>query len=141
MRIFIGTIDARLISLDGVSGRPCTDFGSDGQVDLTKDVNLRNAGDYQVTSAPAIAKDVVITGSSIGDNRAVELERGIVRGFDARTGKQRWSWDPIPWAAKTTPRTGAGNAWSTLSVDAAARFGFYSDRQRQPRLFRRPSPR
>lgn len=117
LRIFIGTIDARLIAVDGVSGKPCTDFGADGQVDLTKDVNLRNAGDYQVTSAPAIAKDVIITGSSIGDNRAVELERGIVRGFDARTGKQRWSWDPIPWAAKTTPRTGAGNAWSTLSVD------------------------
>ena len=118
LRIFIGTIDARLIALDGVSGKPCADFGVHGQVDLTKDVNLRDAGDYQVTSAPAIAKDVVITGSSIGDNRAVELERGIVRGFDARSGKQRWSWDPIPWAAKTTPRTGAGNAWSTLSVDA-----------------------
>ena len=90
----------------------------DGQVDLKKDVSMRDLGQYQVTSAPAIAGDVVITGSSIGDNRAVELERGIVRGFDARSGKQRWSWDPIPWASKSTPRTGAGNAWSTLSVDA-----------------------
>ncbi|MEQ1474500.1 MAG: pyrroloquinoline quinone-dependent dehydrogenase, partial [Candidatus Acidiferrum sp.] len=61
LRIFIGTIDARLIALDGVSGKPCADFGTDGQVDLTKDVNLRDRGDYQVTSAPAIAKDVVIT--------------------------------------------------------------------------------
>ncbi len=26
-------------------------------------------------------------------------------------------WDPIPWAENTQPRTGAGNAWSTLSVD------------------------
>src|SRR6185312_8609094 len=72
---------------------------------------------YQVTSAPAIAGDVVVTGSSIGDNRAVDVERGIVRAFDARTGALRWSWDPIPWASQTTPRTGAGNAWSTLSVD------------------------
>jgi quinoprotein glucose dehydrogenase len=30
----------------------------------------------------------------------------------------RWSWDPTPWAEHTEPRTGAGNAWSTLSVDA-----------------------
>ena len=89
LRIFIGTIDARLIAIDGQSGKPCTDFGTEGQVDLTRDVELRNVGDYQVTSAPAIAGDVVITGSSIGDNRAVRLERGIVRGFDARTGKQR----------------------------------------------------
>lgn len=118
LRIFLGTMDARLIALDGKTGKPCADFGVNGQVDLTKDVNLRDRGDYQVTSAPAIIGGLVITGSSIGDNRAVELERGIVRAFDARSGKQKWSWDPIPWAAKTTPRTGAGNAWSTLSVDA-----------------------
>jgi quinoprotein glucose dehydrogenase len=118
LRIFIGTLDARLIALDGGTGKPCEDFGANGQVDLSKDVNLRDTGQYQVTSAPAIAKDLVITGSSIGDNRAVELERGIVRAFDVRSGKQRWSWDPIPWASKSSPRTGAGNAWSTLSVDA-----------------------
>ena len=118
LRIFIGTLDARLIALDSETGKPCADFGANGQIDLTKDVNLRDAGQYQVTSAPAIAGDLVITGSSIGDNRAVELERGIVRAFDVRSGKQRWSWDPIPWASKSSPRTGAGNAWSTLSVDA-----------------------
>ncbi len=117
LRIFIGTLDARLIALDGETGKPCADFGANGQVDLTRDVNLRDAGQYQVTSAPAIARDLVITGSSIGDNRAVELERGIVRAFDVRSGKQRWSWDPIPWASKSSPRTGAGNAWSTFSVD------------------------
>jgi quinoprotein glucose dehydrogenase len=122
LRIFIGTLDARLIALDGLSGKPCADFGAadgaNGQVDLTRDVNLRDVGDYQVTSAPSIAGDLVIVGSSIGDNRAVDLERGIVRAFDARTGKLRWGWDPIPWAKDTKPRTGAGNAWSTMSVDA-----------------------
>jgi len=117
LRIFFGTLDARLIALDGATGKPCTDFSDNGEVALTNDVKLRDPGDYQVTSAPAIAGDLVITGSSIGDNRAVTLERGIVRAYDARTGKLRWSWDPIPWALKTTPRTGAGNAWSTISVD------------------------
>jgi len=118
LRIFIGTLDARLIALDGGTGRPCADFGSDGEVDLAAGIKLRDPGNYQVTSAPAIYKDLVITGSSIGDNRAVTLERGIVRAFDVRTGKLLWSWDPIPWASGTTPRTGAGNAWSTLSIDA-----------------------
>jgi len=60
-----------------------------------------------VTSAPAIAKDLVITGSSIGRQSRVSVERGIVRAFDVRTGAQRWSWDPIPWALHTNPRTGA----------------------------------
>jgi quinoprotein glucose dehydrogenase len=119
LSILIGTLDARLIALDGATGKPCSDFGTDGEIDLTNGVKLRDPGDYQVTSAPAIFKDLVITGSSMGDNRAVTVERGIVRAFDVRTGKLRWTWDPIaPWAYQTTPRTGAGNAWSTLSVDA-----------------------
>jgi quinoprotein glucose dehydrogenase len=118
LRIFIGTLDARLIALDGETGKTCLDFGTSGEVDLTTNVKMRDPGDYQVTSAPAIYKDLVITGSSEGDNRAVTLERGIVRAFDVRTGKLRWTWDPIaPWAYQSTPRTGAGNAWSTLSVD------------------------
>ena len=119
LRIFIGTLDARLIALDGATGKSCSDFGSDGEVDLTNSVKLRDPGDYQVTSAPAIVKDLVITGASLGDNRAVTVERGIVRAFDVRTGNLRWTWDPIaPWAYQTMPRTGAGNAWSTISVDA-----------------------
>lgn len=119
LRIFIGTLDARLIALDGETGKPCANFGINGEVDLKSDVVMRDPGDYQVTSAPAICKDLVITGSSEGDNRAVTLERGIVRAFDVRTGRLRWTWDPIaPWAYQTKPRTGAGNAWSTLSVDA-----------------------
>lgn len=119
LRIFIGTLDARLVALDGGTGERCADFGTNGEVDLTCEVKMRDPGDYQVTSAPAIYKDLVITGSSEGDNRAVTVERGIVRAFDARTGKLRWTWDPIaPWAYRSKPRTGAGNAWSTLSVDA-----------------------
>src|ERR1700674_5891909 len=34
LRIFIGTLDARLIALDGATGKPCGDFGTDGEVDL-----------------------------------------------------------------------------------------------------------
>jgi len=118
LRIFIGTLDARLLALDGETGKPCSDFGTAGEIDLTNGVKLRDPGDYQVTSAPATYKDLVITGSSIGDNRAVTLERGIVRAYDVRTGALRWTWDPIAsWAYQTNPRTGAGNAWSTISVD------------------------
>ena len=116
-RIFVGTMDARLIALDAATGKPCADFGDKGQIDLTKDVALRDRGDYQVTSPPAIVGDLVITGSSIGDNRAADVERGIVRAYDARTGARRWTWNPIPWAEHNSPRTGAANAWSVFSAD------------------------
>ena len=120
LRIFIGTLDARLISLDGETGKPCTDFGTNGTVDLNQGAATQTlwTGGYQVTSPPAIYDDLVIVGSSIADNWRVDTGRGIVRAFDARSGKLRWTWDPIPWAEHTTPRTGAGNAWAVSSVDA-----------------------
>ena len=118
-RIFVGTLDARLIALDAATGRPVPEFGANGQVDLTKGVGYEKGGDYQVTSPPAVAGDVVVVGSSIGDNRAAEVERGTVRGFDVRTGRLLWSWDPIDRAAAGAVRTGAANAWSVMSVDAA----------------------
>jgi quinoprotein glucose dehydrogenase len=128
-RIFMGTIDARLIALDAATGIPCADFGRGGQVDLTAGINI---GDdrccYQVTSPPAVVHGLVVVGSSIGDNRAVELERGVVRAYDARSGALRWSWDPIPtresdparatWAGNSWRQTGAANVWSVMSVDA-----------------------
>ena len=135
LRIFFGTLDARLVALDGANGKPCADFGANGEVELTIGVKLRDPGDYQVTSAPAIIGDLVITGSSIGDNRAVTLERGIVRAFDARTGKLRWTWDPIPWALKTSPRTGAGNAWSTISTDPERNLVFIPTGSASPDYF------
>jgi quinoprotein glucose dehydrogenase len=78
-RIFVATIDARLIALDAATGKPCADFGENGQVDLTRDVRLVDRGNYQVTSPPAVIGDSIVVGSSIGDNRGVELERGVVR--------------------------------------------------------------
>src|SRR6266481_1103663 len=119
-RIFLGTLDARLIALDVQTGKPCSDFASAGTFDLSTDASTPPEwrGGYQVTSAPAIANDLVITGSSIADNWKVDVGRGIVRALDARTGKLRWTWDPIPWATRSSPHTGAGNAWSTLSVDS-----------------------
>ena len=84
LRIFEGTIDARLLAVDGRTGKLCADFGDAGQVDLTQGVDYQKIyrGNYEVTSAPTVVGDVVITGSSIGDNVAVNLERGVVRGYD-----------------------------------------------------------
>jgi quinoprotein glucose dehydrogenase len=127
-RIFIGTLDARLIAVDGRNGQPCKTFGNAGAVDLTSGVRVRDRGDYLVTSPPAIYRDLVIVGSAIGDNRAVDVERGVVRAFDARTGALRWSWDPLPtdpvsaktqgWNPAAAARVGAANAWSIMSIDA-----------------------
>ncbi len=114
-RIFLATIDARLFALDAASGQACADFGPGGHIDLTGGIaNITRRGEYEETSAPAIAGDLVIVGSSIADNDRVDSPSGVVRAFDARSGSLRWSWNPIP---EGIAPTGAGNAWSTISVD------------------------
>lgn len=130
-KIFFGTLDARLICLEASNGAPCAAFGEKGQVDLRVGARVKPGEtrlNYQVTSPPSIVRDLVIVGSAIGDNRAVESERGVVRAFDVRTGALVWSWDPIPtgpehpawteWEPEQAMKTGAANVWSIMSVDA-----------------------
>jgi quinoprotein glucose dehydrogenase len=130
-RIYLGTVDARLIALDAATGNACDDFGQHGTVDLTHD--LLNApqelGEYEVTSPPAVIGDLVVVGSSVGDNNRNDAPNGVVRAFDARSGALRWSWDPIArspgapgydtWGGTYAHQTGAANAWSVISADPA----------------------
>ncbi|HEU4653916.1 MAG TPA: pyrroloquinoline quinone-dependent dehydrogenase [Steroidobacteraceae bacterium] len=118
-RVLLGTLDARLIALDADTGKACPGFGLRGAVNLTHGVHLTEPGEYLVTSPPALYRDVVIVGSAIGDNRAVNVESGVIRAFDARTGIERWSWYPLGDEPTTTPRIGGANAWSIFSVDPA----------------------
>jgi quinoprotein glucose dehydrogenase len=119
-RIFLATIDARLFAIDAASGKACADFGDNGQIDLTQGIaNIKRRGEYEETSAPAVANDLVIVGSSISDNDRVDSPNGMVRAFDARSGKLRWSWDPLSHnSADSIAPTGAANAWSAISVDS-----------------------
>src|SRR5579864_73670 len=126
-RIFEATLDARLIALDAATGKPCADFGGGGEVALGKDVGEQEPGEYHITSPPAVVGDNVVVGSAIDDNGRVDMPRGVVRAYNARTGALAWSWDPIPrrtddpgretWAGDSANKTGAANAWSILSAD------------------------
>jgi quinoprotein glucose dehydrogenase len=117
-RIFVATVDARLIALDAATGNPCADFGAAGTVDLSRDLLSapEYAGEYEVTSPPTVVGDLVIVGSSVADNHRVNAPNGVVRAYDARSGQQRWSWDPI---ARAPGMPGAANAWSVFSADSA----------------------
>jgi len=119
-RIFVATLDARLIAIDAMSGKLCDGFGAAGQVDLKAGIATGREHPYRFfgnTSPPTVVGDVVVVGSAIADNVAVEAEPGVVRGFDARTGRLLWSWDPIPWSVGQHPRTSAANAWSVIAAD------------------------
>ena len=128
-RIFMGTVDSRLIALDAKTGEACADFGDGGQVQIEPSLELRWPGEFQITSAPAIIGDTVITGSAISDNLRTDAPLGTVHAFDVRTGELRWRFNPVPrdpadparssWAGASADQTGHANVWSTISVDEA----------------------
>jgi quinoprotein glucose dehydrogenase len=130
-RIFLATIDARLIAVDAATGKPCLDFGANGIVDLRRGLRIapdaHHFADYEETSPPAVIGNMIVVGSGIADNGSVGQPSGEVRGFDAVTGKLKWTWDPIPqdpkdpaagsWKNGSAKRTGAANAWSVIAAD------------------------
>lgn len=122
-RIYEATLDARLISLDAVTGKPYMDFGDYGQV-ILRDVPGYMNGWYHMTSPPTVIDDLIVVGSAIDDNARAAMPAGVVRAFDARSGKLRWIWNPIPLTTTPSvkgkpaePQTGAANAWSIMAVD------------------------
>ena len=134
-RIFVGTIDARLIALDAATGERCSAFGSDGAIDLALAASARVQGDYvdyQVTSPPAVTRDVVIVGSSIGDNWSAATFDGVVQAFDVRTGAPKWSWSPIVGRSGTV---GAANAWAPMAVDVERDLVFIPTSSPSPDFF------
>jgi len=113
-RIFFSTQNGVLLSLDADNGLPCEGFGSGGRVNLAA---LDYGGDGQVatTSPPAIYGNAVIVGGAVADNKEKNSLDGIVRAFDAVTGRELWSWNPIP--KEFSDVTGAANSWAPLSID------------------------
>ncbi|QDF42401.2 pyrroloquinoline quinone-dependent dehydrogenase [Bradyrhizobium symbiodeficiens] len=115
-RIFMGTNDVRLIALDAKTGLPCAGFGNGGEVKLDIGIALEWPGEFQITSPPAVGRGVVVVGSAISDNRRVDAPSGVVRAFDARTGRARWSFEPLK---RDGIEAGHANVWAPMSVDAA----------------------
>ena len=127
-RIVYGTGDGYLIGLDAKTGKPISTFGQQGRIDLTqglgRPVNRRLHG---VSSPPIICRDVVVIGSKVHDiPLAKEMPPGHVRGFDVRTGEQRWMFRAIPaagesgnetWQEGSWKTTGGANAWTMMSAD------------------------
>ncbi|MEM9170072.1 MAG: PQQ-binding-like beta-propeller repeat protein [Pseudomonadota bacterium] len=144
-RIFLGTLDARLIALDAATGERCDAFGDGGEIDLAKGVGRVRRGEYSVTSPPTVVGDVVVVGSSIGDNGLAKLEDGTVRAFDVRTGAMKWRFNPVPrspddpgaetWVDESFEKSGAGNVWSVMAADAARDLVFLPTTSPSPDFF------
>ena len=80
-KVFVGTIDGRLVALDAATGRELWDI-----------VTVDQSQPYTITSAPRVFKDKVIIGNS-GAELGV---RGYVTAYDAGTGEKAWRFYTVP---------------------------------------------
>jgi len=124
-RILAPTLDARLLAVDADTGRPCEDFGTHGQVDLRAGMGKIPPNAYYVTSPPAIGRDVAVVGGWVTDSWSVDMPSGVIRGYDVRTGRLVWNWDPgrpdetAPIAEGETYTRASPNSWAPATVDEA----------------------
>jgi len=119
-KVYVGTIDGRLIALDAKSGKPVWET-------QTTDPNW----EYTITGAPRIIKGKVIIG-----NGGAELGvRGYFSAYDAETGEQDWRFYTIPgnpefpfeheelvdaaktWNGEWWKAGGGGTAWDSMAYD------------------------
>ena len=120
-RVYVGTIDGRLIALDAKTGKPVWET-------LTVDPSKP----YTITGAPRVVKDKVIIGNGGADLGV----RGYFSAYDAATGELVWRFYTVPaskegphenpalelaaetWPADARWETGlGGTAWDAFAYD------------------------
>ena len=124
-KLYLATIDSRLIALDATTGKVVWDV-------LTIDPGKP----YAITGAPRVARGKVL----IGQGGSEFSQRGYISAYDAETGKLDWRWYVVPGnpadgfetpelevAAKTWNgewwKTGGGGApWDAIVYDPATNY-------------------
>src|SRR5581483_4420274 len=119
-KLFLGTLDGRLIALDRATGKPVWET-------LTIDRNYR----YTITGAPRVVKGKVI----IGNGGSEMLVRGYVSAYDADSGKMLWRFYTVPgdpskpfessilqkatktWTGEWWKFGGGGTVWDSIVYD------------------------
>ena len=119
-KLFLGTLDGRLVALDATSGKPVWEK-------LTIDPKFR----YTITGAPRVVKGKVI----IGNGGAEMSVRGYVSAYDADTGNMIWRFYTVPgdpskpfenpileeaaktWTGEWWKFGGGGTVWDSIVYD------------------------
>jgi quinohemoprotein ethanol dehydrogenase len=105
-KIYVGTIDGRLIAIDAKTGKQAW------QTDTSE-----GDGQYSITGAPRVANGKVLIGNSGADIGV----RGYISAYDAQTGKRAWRFYTVPGnpakgfendAMRTAAKTWSGQWWA-----------------------------
>lgn len=120
-KVFVGTLDGRLVALDAATGKP-----------LWQKLTIDPARRYTITGAPRVVQGKVIIG-----NGGAEMDaRGYVSAYDAETGKLIWRFYTVPgnpakpfeqpilakaartWTGQWWKFGGGGTVWDSIVYDS-----------------------
>ncbi len=122
-KIITTTSNAQMVALNAQTGKPCPAFGEQGFVSLTDQMGEVPPGFHFITSQPLIMDNRIVLGGWIYDNQATGEPSGVVRAYDAASGKLAWSWDMgrNPQNGRLKPgeeyTRGTPNGWGTYTAD------------------------
>jgi alcohol dehydrogenase (cytochrome c)/quinohemoprotein ethanol dehydrogenase len=119
-RLYLGTLDGRLIALDAKSGKA-----------VWSQVTVDQSKPYTITGAPRIVKGKVL----IGNGGAEYMVRGYVSAYDADSGALAWRFYTVPgdpsrpqenpilesakktWSGEWFKFGGGGTVWDSMAYD------------------------
>src|SRR5262245_44330144 len=119
-KVYLGTIDGRLIAIDAATGAAKWDVST-----------IEKGKPYSITGAPRVVKGLVL----IGQGGAEFTMRGYISAYDAETGKLVWRWYTVPgdpskpfenpqmvmaaktWSGDWWKKGGGGTVWDAITYD------------------------
>ena len=126
-RLFLPLPDLRLMAIDARNGELCPGFGESGVVNVKPLIEAmepaKGVVGTQLLSPATVVSGVVVVTTTSNKFKSAYSVNGAIRGFDARSGRLRWTFDPLVRVAtdgiEPTPReVGGANVWSQMAVDS-----------------------
>ncbi|AOX17747.1 pyrroloquinoline quinone-dependent dehydrogenase [Kozakia baliensis] len=122
-RIMEGTLDERLIQVDAETGKACEGFGFHGQINLMQGMGESVPGFVSMTTPPPVINGIAVVNQEVLDGQRRWAPSGVIRGYDAESGKFVWAWDvnnpdnhhqPAPGEHYSR---GTPNSWAVMTGD------------------------
>jgi len=114
-RVYIGTMDAKLHSVDADTGRPCEDFGEAGVLDVNQWNDTNDRWPLSLLQPPVAHEGRLFVGWAGKDWESAQAPPGTVFAVDAKTGELDWTVNFIP--KELWDRTGTANVWTHMTID------------------------
>lgn len=143
-KIYVATLDGRLIALAARTGKP-----------LWSEQTVPKDDSSNITGAPRVFNGKVLIGHGGADFGQI---RGYVTAYDAETGKQAWRWWIVPgdpakgfenkamemaaktWTGEWWKQGGGGTAWNALTYDPELNRVYIGTGNGQPHGWKQRSP-